>query len=151
METNIYTNQYNIVRFLSIPIQSNGPSYVFKYTASKAKKGSNQAWMHFLPSEISEWAADTQCGVAGPLKVLQHPASVCQTTGPRTQHCCSLSLTSTQRKPQFPQHEESKIGADTHLVRCDHQQAFISHTLPVPDGHARNMASPAFGGQHHRM
>lgn len=62
------------MRFFSVPIQSNGPSYVFKHTAYKAEKGSNQTRVHFLSREISERAADTQCAVASPLKALQHPA-----------------------------------------------------------------------------
>lgn len=112
------------MRFFSVPIPSNGPSYVFKHTAYKAEEGGNQTRVHFLSCEISERAADTQCAVASPLQVFQHPAFACQTTTLQ-----SLSLTNTQRRSRFSQQEENKVGTDTHLVRCYHQQAPISHAL----------------------
>lgn len=45
---------------------------VFKY---KTETESKNPTMHFLPSEISEGAANTQCGVASPRTAFQHPRS----------------------------------------------------------------------------
>lgn len=42
------------MRFLSVPLQSNDPSYGFKLTTYKAEKGRNQARMHCLPSEVDQ-------------------------------------------------------------------------------------------------
>lgn len=73
MEANMHMNQYSIMRLLSVPTQSNDPSYVFKYPVYKTETESKNPRMYFLPSEISEGAADTQCSVASPQTAFQHP------------------------------------------------------------------------------
>ena len=114
METNIYTNQYNIMRFLSVPIQSNGPSYVFKYTTSKAEKGSNHARMHFLPSEIPEWVADTQCGVASPLKAFQDPQVSARQQGLQLNTAAASHLPVLKEGHSFP--SKRKIKQEQTLI-----------------------------------
>lgn len=92
MQANIHMNQHSIMALLSVPTQSNDPSCVFNYSTYKTEKENKNPRMRFLPSEISEEAADTQCSMASPRTALQHPQSTCQKTEPQTQHCCTISL-----------------------------------------------------------
>lgn len=112
------------------------PGHIFKRppTINKQEKKST-----FLYHSISDLAADTQCGLASSWKTFHHLASVYQGAGRLySAPFQNVSLTSTQRRSQFSQQKENKIGIGTYLVECCYQQVFIFHTLPMTQAYTKS-------------